>query len=196
MILMNKNRQPLTVNRQSLTAKRRSSVIGHRLTYLCLAFTIMLTTSCGVYTFRDVSVDYSKIKTAKVGFIDNKSRYINPQLSPKVTDALKQKINSYTKLTLTNSDDANYQISGFISRYDVSTSAISQNQSVTNRLTVAANITFVNTVDNKTDNFTVSRDFDFPATQTLQQAENSGTFQSDIISQLTDEIFNHIFSNW
>lgn len=165
-------------------------------TILLLTSYLLLLTSCGVYTFRDVSIDYSKIKTARVGFIDNKARYINPQLSPKVTDALKQKINSYTKLTLTNSDDANYQISGYISRYDVSTSAISQNQSVTNRLTVAASITFINTVDNKTDNFTISRDFDFPATQTLQQAENSGTFQTDIINQLTDEIFNHIFSNW
>jgi hypothetical protein len=163
---------------------------------LLLISYFLLFTSCGVYTFRDVSIDYSKIKTARVNYIDNKARYINPQLSSKVTDALKQKINNYTKLTLTNSDDANYQISGFISRYDVSTSAISQNQSVTNRLTVAANITFVNTVDNKTDNFTISRDFDFPASQTLQQAENSGTFQSDIVTQLSDEIFNHIFSNW
>ncbi len=160
------------------------------------SFFLLFTSSCGVYTFHDVSVDYSKIKTARVGFIDNKARYINPQLSSKVTDALKQKINNYTKLTLTNSDDANYQITGYISRYDVSTSAISSNQSVTNRLTVGASITFVNTVDNKTDNFTVSRDFDFPATQTLQQAENSGSFESDIISQLTDQIFNHIFSNW
>ena len=175
----------------------RSTVDGQQSTVLLLLLMlIFIASSCGVYTFRDVSVDYSKIKTARVGFIDNKARYINPQLSPKVTDALKQKINSFTKLTLTNSDDANYQISGFISRYDVSTSAISQNQSVTNRLTVAANITFVNTVDNKTDNFTISRDFDFPASQTLQQAENSGTFQSDIVTQLRDEIFNHIFSNW
>ena len=171
-------------------------MITRRILLLLTSYFLLLFTSCGVYTFRDVSIDYSKIKTARVNYIDNKARYINPQLSSKVTDALKQKINNYTKLTLTNSDDANYQISGFISRYDVSTSAISQNQSVTNRLTVAANITFVNTVDNKTDNFTISRDFDFPATQTLQQAENSGTFQSDIVTQLSDEIFNHIFSNW
>ncbi len=182
----------ILMNRIKSTANIQRSMVNSLWSLVFLIFF----SSCGVYTFRDVSIDYSKIKTARVGFIDNKARYINPQLSPKVTDALKQKINSYTKLTLTNSDDANYQISGYISRYDVSTSAISSNQSVTNRLTVAANITFINTVDNKTDNFTVSRDFDFPATQTLQQAENSGTFQSDIISQLTDEIFNHIFSNW
>lgn len=177
---------------------KRSAVNGQQSTvilFLLLAL-ILVGSSCGVYTFHDVSIDYSKIKTARVAFIDNKARYINPQLSPKLTDALKQKINSYTKLTLTNSDDANYQISGYISRYDVTTSAISNNQSVSNRLTVTANITFVNTVDNKTDNFNISKDFDFPATQTLQQQEAAGTFVSDMINQLTDEIFNHIFSNW
>lgn len=187
MILMNNKKS--TANSQRSTAKSLPMVYG-------LLSMVFLFSSCGVYTFHDVSVDYTKIKTAKVDFIGNKARYINPQISPKITDALRQKINSYTKLTLTTNDDANYQISGYINRYDVNLSAISNNQSVTNRLTVGANITFINAVDNKTDNFTVSRDFDFPATQTLQQAETSGTFQTDIISQLTDEIFNHIFSNW
>jgi hypothetical protein len=161
---------------------------------LLVTSVIMLFTSCGVYTFHDVSVDYSKIKTVKVGFIDNKAHYVNPQLSPRLTDNLKQKINSYTKLTLVNSDDANYIITGYISRYDVSLSAISNNQSAGNRLTVAATMTFTNAVDNKTDNFTVSRDFDFSAGLSLQQAE--GTLANDIINQLTDQIFNHIFSNW
>src|SRR6266513_1947512 len=125
MILMNRKRK--SIGNCQLTIAN-----WQRLTIICL-LTFIFFNSCGVYTFHDVSVDYSKIKTARVGFIDNKARYINPQLSPKVTDALKQKINSYTKLTLTNSDDANYQISGYISRYDVTTSAISSNQSVTNR---------------------------------------------------------------
>ncbi len=161
--------------------------------FLLLAL-IITGPSCGIYTFRDVSVDYNKIKTCKVGFIENKARYVNPQLSSRLTDNLKQKINSYTKLTLVNSDDANYIITGYISKYDVSLAAISNGQSSGNRLTVAAAITFVNTVDNKTDNFTVSRDFDFSANLSLQQAE--ATLSTDIINQMTDLIFNHIFSNW
>lgn len=161
--------------------------------FLLLAL-IITGPSCGIYTFRDVSVDYNKIKTCKVGFIENKARYVSPQLSPRLTDNLKQKINSYTKLTLVNSDDANYIITGYISRYDVSLAAISNGQSSGNRLTVAATITFVNTVDNKTDNFTVSRDFDFNANLSLQQAE--ANMFTDIINQMTDLIFNHIFSNW
>jgi len=167
----------------------------HSTVILLLLLTLIVTgPSCGIYTFHDVSVDYTKIKTVKVGFIDNKARYVNPQLSPRLTDAIKQKINSYTKLTLVNSDDASYIITGYINRYDVSLSAISNNQSSGNRLTVGANITLVNTVDNKTDNFTVSRDFDFSANLSLQQAE--GQLQTDIINQLTDQVFNHIFSNW
>lgn len=161
--------------------------------FLLLAL-IITGPSCGIYTFRDVSVDYNKIKTCKVGFIENKARYVNPQLSSRLTDNLKQKINSYTKLTLVNSDDANYIITGYISKYDVSLAAISNSQSSGNRLTVAAAITFVNTVDNKTDNFTVSRDFDFSANLSLQQAE--AALSTDIINQMTDLIFNHIFSNW
>src|ERR1700748_1071791 len=94
---------------------KRSTVNGQRLTVrlctmVCGLLTFFLFSSCGIYTFRDVSVDYSKIKTVKVGFIDNKARYVNPQLSPRLTDAIKQKINSYTKLTLVNSDDASYII--------------------------------------------------------------------------------------
>ena len=182
MILMNKKR--LILNSKWSTV---------RLLLFGIVVTLLFN-SCGVYTFRDVSVDYTKIKTAKVGFIENKARYINPQLSPRLTDNLKQKINNYTKLTLINSDDANYIITGYINRYDLSLSAISENQSSGNRLTVGANITFTNTVDNKTDNFTVSRDFDFSAGLSLQQAESQ--LAADIINQLTDQIFNHIFSNW
>src|SRR6516162_6573754 len=164
MISMNNNREsPINrdrssiMNRQpSITDKSGQAVNceGFRRSrwfpvrqLLLIASVIMLFTSCGIYTFHDVSVDYSKIKTVKDGFIDNKARYVNPQLSPRLTDNLKQKINNYTKLTLVNSDDANYIITGYISRYDVSLSAISNNQSSGNRLTVAATMTFTNTVD-------------------------------------------------
>ncbi|SFP64451.1 Lipopolysaccharide-assembly [Parafilimonas terrae] len=188
MILMNKRS---TVNGQQSTVNRRRFSGYGLLTIVC---GLLLLPSCGIYTFRDVSIDYSKFKTVKVGFLENKARYVNPQLSPKLTDNLKQKINNYTKLALVNGDDASYIITGYVSRYDVSLSAISNQTSAGNRLTVAANITVLNTVDNKTDNFTVSRDFDFSATQSLQQAE--GQLLDDIITQLTDQIFNHIFSNW
>ena len=157
-------------------------------------FLIILFSSCGVYTFRDISVDYSKIKTIKISYIENKASYVNPQLSQKLTVAFQQKVTSLTKLTSVTTDDANYQVSGAITGYSVSTSGISSGQAATNRLTVTVHIDFLNTVDNKPDKFNISRDFDFPASQTLTQAESA--LIDEIVKNLSDEIFNKIFSNW
>ena len=153
-----------------------------------------LSTGCGVYSFKDTSIDYKTIKTIKISYIDNKARYINPQLSPKISDKLQQKIRSSTKLILTNNDDAHIQVSGSITDYSVSTAAISTTQATTNRLTVGAHIISKNTVDNKTQEFDVSRNFDFSANLSLQEAETQ--LLDEIVRSLTDEIFNHIFSNW
>ncbi len=157
---------------------------------------VLLTTitSCGIYSFKDVSIDYMKIKTIKIGFFENKARYINPQLSPKLTDKIQQKIVGQTKLSRTNNDDANLQISGYISEYSVSTSAISAKEATGNRLTVGVHLVVKNTVDNKTDEYDISRNFDFSANLSLQQAETG--IQDEMIRTLTDEIFNRIFSNW
>jgi len=38
------------------------------------------------------------------------------------------------------------------------------------------------------------RTFDFPATQSLSEAES--TLTADIVRNIVDEIFNKIFSNW
>lgn len=152
--------------------------------------------SCGVYSFRDVSIDYTKLKTIKIGFIENRARYINPQLALKLTDKIQQKIINQTKLIRTNSEDANLSLSGFISNYDPSqTVGISNQQTATNRLTVTVHIIIKNNVDNKTQEFDVTRNFDFDANLSLQQAE-AQLLDKDVIPSLTDEIFNKIFSNW
>ncbi len=149
--------------------------------------------SCGVYTFKDISIP-SDVKTIKINYIENKARYINPQLSPQITDALTQKISNQTKLTRTQNDDANWQISGTVTNYSVSFSAISGKQTTQNNLTVGVHIVFRNNLKDKTDEFDISRDFPFSATQTLSQVENQ--LLPDIVKNVTDEIFNHIFSNW
>ena len=160
----------------------------------CSLLLAALFTSCGVYTFRDVSIDYSKYKTIKVNILENKARYINPQLSPRLTEALRQKIASYTKLSSTNNDNADYVVKGQITGYDVSTSAISGQQSVGNRLTVRVHIDLLDNITQKTTNIDASRDFDFSASLTLPQAE--GALLSDIIKNVSDEASNRMFSNW
>jgi hypothetical protein len=166
------------------------------LTLVCgLCLLLFLNSECHVsYGLRDVSIPDS-IKTVKVNFIENKARYVNPQLSPTLTDRLRQKIVSQTRLTQTNSDNADWEISGYVNDYSVSTSGISQQQSTINRLNVSVHITLLNRKGgNDQKEYDVSHSFDFSASLTLQAAE--AQLADRIVRDMTDEIFNHIFSNW
>lgn len=160
-----------------------------------LLFVIVGLTACKVnYSMRDAVIP-TDVKTVKIGFIENRARYINPQLSPKLTDKLQVKITNQTKLTRTNSDDAHYVINGTITNYDPSqTVGVSAQQASTNRLTVTVHIILKKNLENKVEEFDVTRSFDFSANLTLQQAE--GQLLDEVVRNLTDEIFNRIFSNW
>ena len=162
--------------------------------FLLVLFVMSLLSGCNVYKFNQASIP-PEIKTIYVRFIDNKARYNNPQLSPQLTDKLRQKIVSQTRLTQVNNDNADYDVSGYISQYDVSTSAISDQKVATNRLTVAVTLTLLDRKTGKEPrNISASRSFDFSASLTLPQAERQ--LNDDIIRNLTDEIFNQLFSNW
>lgn len=153
-----------------------------------------LFSSCGIYSFKDAVIP-ENVKTIKIGFIENKARYVNPQLAPLLTDKIQQKIISQTKLTRTNSDDAHYQIYATITNYDPSqTVGVSERQASTNRLTVTVHVILKKTLDNKEQEFDVSRNFDFSANLSLSQAE--AQLMEDIVRNISDDIFNQIFSNW
>ncbi|HMG69185.1 MAG TPA: LPS assembly lipoprotein LptE [Chitinophagaceae bacterium] len=159
--------------------------------YCLLLFTI---NGCHVsYSLHDVSIP-PEIKTVKVNFIENRARYVNPQLSQSLTDKLRQKIVGQTRLTQTNGDNADWEVSGYVNDYSVSTSGISQQQTSLNRLNVSVHISILKRKDNDQQEFDVTHSFDFSANLTLQAAESQ--LNESIIRDMTDEIFNHIFSNW
>ncbi|MBC7903806.1 MAG: LptE family protein [Gemmatimonadaceae bacterium] len=149
---------------------------------------------CFRYSLKDVSIP-PEVKTIRVSYLDNKSTYINPQLSPQLTDRLRQKINNQTRLTQIQGDDAHYDITGYISGYNFTTAGISDNRSATNRLTVTVHIKVLNRLDEKKNiEADVSRSFDFDANISITQAESQ--LSETILKNLSDEIFNRIFSNW
>ena len=150
--------------------------------------------SCGVYKFKDISIE-PNAKTVRIQYLENRARYVNPQLSPQLTDKLRLKINNQTRLTPTQAPEADYDISGFVSDYTVTTSGISNQQAATNRLTVTVHVVFQNKIS-PTKNFEadVSRNFEFSATLSLSQAE--AQLGETIVRNMVDEIFNRVFSNW
>ncbi len=154
---------------------------------------ILLFGSCGVYTMRDISIP-PEVKTIKINFIENRASYVNPQLSPRLTNRLQEKVVSQTRLNRTNEDDADWVVSGYISEYRVTTSGISNQQASMNRLSVGVKLTLKDNITQKTSNYDVSRSFEFAASQSLQQAEQA--LAEDILKGLSEEIFNRLFSNW
>ncbi len=160
--------------------------------FLCLV--VFLNSNCHVsYSLHDVSIP-PDVKTVKLVPLENKARYVNPRLSPALNDRLRQKIVGQTRLTQTNGDNADWEISGYVSDYSVSTSGISQQQTSINRLNVSVHISILKRKENDQQEFDVSHAFDFSASLTLQAAESQLT--DAIIRDMTDEIFNHLFSNW
>ena len=146
------------------------------------------------YTFKDVSIP-PEIKTVSVQYIENRARYINPQLSPQLTDRLRQKITGQTRLTIVNSDDAHYDIGGYITDFSVNTSGISGNQASSNNLNVTVHIVFKNRLDEKKNFETdITRNFPFSASISFTDAQNR--LMDDILKNVSDDIFNKVFSNW
>lgn len=183
--------------------RTRLNQLGKGISFLALVMAIAallpVTSGCKFYSFNQGQIPDS-IRTIKINFIENKAQYVNPKLSPQLTDRLRLKILNQTRLTQTNNtSEADYEITGYISSYAVSTVGAANQQVSTNRLTVGARITLNNRrsapVSGKNPKeINVSRNFDFDARFSLAEAENALT--ESIITNLVDEIFNNIFSDW
>lgn len=172
-----------------------------RLTIGCFLITSCTLSSCKIYSFKDVSIP-AQVKSIHLAYIENRARLVNPQLAPQLNDKLRQKINQQaSRLQQRETSDADYDVSGNITDYNYTTSGISQQQASSNRLNVTVHIVFKNHLDPTGKTVApadfeadVTRNFDFASTLTTQDAE--AQLLPTIVSNMTDEIFNKLFSNW
>ncbi len=149
--------------------------------------------SCGIYSFTGATIEG---KTLNIHMLDNRARNVVPSLSGTLTDKIRSKILSQTGLSPNTTDNADYDITGNITTYEVTVTGVANVQTATkNRLTIGVQITFKNKLNPKA-NFTqtFSRFSDFDASQTLQNVEPA--LIEDIGNQLSDDIFNKAFVNW
>ena len=159
-----------------------------------LLITIFSFSTCK-YLFKDIFFVFLDVKIFRVNFFGGKVWFVNLLLSPQLTEALKQKIRSNTRLIQVNADSAHYDISGYISDYNVTTSGISGTQASTNLLTVSFHLIFKNNLDlTKSFEADISSAYNFAASQNIAQVQP--TLTPDIVKNTVDGIFNKIFSNW
>ncbi len=161
--------------------------------FILLVCCVLPIAGCRVYSFSGASIEGKNINIHQ---LENRARNVVPSLSSTLTQKVKRRILSQTGLSPVNTDDADYDITGQITTYEVTVTAAQGVQVATkNRLTIAVEITFKNRLNEKADfTQTFTRFSDFNASQILQSVE--AALIEDIGNQLADDIFNKAFVNW
>ena len=152
---------------------------------------------CSVkYSASGASIDQGA-KTVNVRFIENRAPINNPQLSQNLTEKLRTKIQSQTRLTQTNEDGADYEFKGAITGYSFSNAAVTNvDKAATSRLNVTVSITFIKRIGDKkgfTQSFTRPAEF---SADLLPSAVENGLLEDKIIPGIVDDIFNKAYANW
>jgi hypothetical protein len=151
--------------------------------------------SCGFYKLSQGGNFPAEVTSIHVDFFNNKANIIAPTLSPSLTDKLRDKFLSESKLNLTDNEPS-LNLSGHITGYDVEAVASKDNSTATlNRLRITVHAKLVSDVAEK---FNFEQDFvkflEFDAAKSLSEVEN------DLIDEITDmlvqEIFNKVAMDW
>ncbi len=175
--------------------KQKHIAAAERCGYLlALALMLAILGGCKVYSFTGASIS-PETKTISIQRFPNNAMTVEPTLSQKFTDALRDKFSNETNLTLLNKG-GDLQIEGAITGYRTSPVAIQANETAAlNRLTIIVNVTFVNTKD-ESQNFksNFSRYEDYPSTQNLNEVQE--TLIDQINQMLIQDIFDKAVVNW
>lgn len=150
--------------------------------------------SCGVYSF--TGADTGNAETFQVNFFQNNAPLVEPGIDRQFTLALQDLIQNQTKLGLTNTNgDLIYE--GEITQYYIAPmTATSNDRAAQNRLTIAVNVRFFNTLEPEKDfEKKFSFYFDYDANQQLVGAVRDEAIE-EIFLRLTQDIFNESLTDW
>lgn len=146
------------------------------------------------YKFSGASIP-PEAKTVSVQLFQNLASIVNPALSSYLTEELKNRFISQTRLAVV-ADLGNFAFSGQITQYNVAPIAIQGNEiAAQNRLTISVRVKFVNAIDSKQ-----SYDKTFTQYENFNSTENFTSVESAlmnlIVEKLIDDIFNAAAANW
>ena len=135
------------------------------------------------------------LSTFSVQYINNRAPLINPDLSQKITDGLKDRIQKESRLILVN-EGGDIEFSGNITSYSTQPMALKADAvSAETRLSTTVKIRCRNFKDPKKDweqTFTAYQDYD--SENNLSDVEEE--LVTLIVDELTENIFNKAFSDW
>lgn len=160
-----------------------------------LSLVVLVLSACTIsITMSGASIP-ENLSTFSVQYINNRAPLINPDLSQKLTDGLKDRIQKESRLILVN-EGGDIEFSGNITSYSTQPMALKADAvSAETRLSTTVKIRCRNFKDPKKDweqSFTAYQDYD--SENNLSDVEEE--LVTLIVDELTENIFNKAFSDW
>ncbi|QNL50698.1 LptE family protein [Olivibacter sp. SDN3] len=150
--------------------------------------------SCGIYKLNGASIPEG-MNTFNVEIFENSAPIVVPYLSQELTESLKERIRSQSRLNQVSNGEADAAFEGRITGYSIAPAAVGgqNDMAQANRLTISVNVKYVDNInpDNSFEQtFTRFKDF----RDAIQSQEQQ--LIRDINLMLTEDIFNRAFANW
>ncbi len=165
-----------------------------KISLFILSIFLLTLQGCGIYSF--TGADTGAAKTFQVNFFQNTAAIVEPGIDRTFTLELQDLIQNQTNLSLTNSGGDLIYEGEIIDYYVAPMSATAQNTAAQNRLTIAVNVRYYNTLDPEKDfEKRFSFYYDYPANSQLV-GPTLETSLDEIFSRLTQDIFNASLTNW
>lgn len=152
--------------------------------------------ACSIsYKFNGASIDYTKTKTIQINDFPIRASYVWGPMAPMFNNALKDMFANHTRLTQVKRN-GNMKIEGEITQYSQRNKSVSsEGYSAQTELSITVNVRFVNNANH-------SLDFErqFTASQSYETTRSLNSVQEELVSQmvkdLTEQIFNATVANW
>jgi len=162
---------------------------------LFILSTFLLTLQgCGIYSF--TGADTGAAKTFQVNYFQNTADIVEPGIDRTFSIELEDLIQNQTNLSLINSGGDLIYEGEIIDYYVAPMSATAQNTAAQNRLTIAVNVRYYNTLEPEKDfEKRFSFYYDYPANAQLVGATLE-TALDEIFFRITQDIFNASLTNW
>ena len=192
----NRKRAAMELGISDRTLYRRLKQYGLTLLLLLITLVTPLATSCSVsYKFNGASIDYSKTKTIQIADFPIRSAYVWGPMASIFNNQLKDIYANHTKLIQVRKN-GDLKIEGEITKYEQRNKSVSsEGYSAQTELSMTVNVRFTNNANHRED-----FEKQFTATSSYETTQSLNSVQEELVTQMvkeiTDQIFNATVANW
>lgn len=157
---------------------------------------VFLVSACSIkYRLDGASIDYTKTKTIQIVDFPIRSSYVWGPMGPMFNNQLKDVFANHTRLIQVKRN-GDLRIEGEIIQYSQRNKAVSsEGYSAQTELSITVNVRFTNNANHKED-----FERQFTATSSYETTRSLNSVQEQLVSEmvkdLTDQIYNATVANW